>query len=168
MLFRYLNLYKTAGFLPVFFLPIQASDNVLHVGENDTCLKISLSPGRQWGMIFSVQKITCKHVYHISKYFPKKVLNIEYLQGSFSWRLFCQRYHSFWTNCCFHLRNKHGKVTINGNSWGNLQGEKKDSYDQFPEMLQSNTDNYFYILHLLTCIKLLADEVKMTKFVLPG
>lgn len=79
MLFRYLNLYKTAGFLPVFFLPIQASDNVLHVGENDTCLKISLSPGRQWGMIFSVQKITCKHVYHISKYFPKKVLNIEYL-----------------------------------------------------------------------------------------
>ena len=84
MLFRYLNLYKTAGFLPVFFLPIQASDNVLHVGENDTCLKISLSPGRQWAMIFSVQKITSKHVYHISNYFPKKVLNIEYLQGSFS------------------------------------------------------------------------------------
>ena len=54
---RYLNLYKTAGFLPVFFLPIQASDNVLHVGENDTCLKISLSPGRQWGMILRPKRL---------------------------------------------------------------------------------------------------------------
>lgn len=45
---------------------------------------------------------------------------------------------------------------------------KKGSYDQIPETLQLNTDNYYYILHLLTCIELLADEVKMTKFVLPG